>query len=248
MNRPAASLVPAFVLHRYPYRDSSFLVEVFSADTGRVGLVARGVRRPKSRWRGMLEPLSPLLLSWSGRGDLKTLTQAESAGAPIALRGEPLLAAFYVNELLLRLLARDDPHEPLFALYVETLHELREQRTAPALRRFEKRVLEALGYGVDFTVEAGGATPVESGRRYRVDPDAGPIPDPHGVDGEVLCQLADEAFDEDSGGDMRRILAALLRPHLGAKPMKTAALLRALRGFERGAGENDAAAIHSTGG
>lgn len=248
MNRQSASLVPSFVLHRYPYRDSSFLVEVFSAETGRVGLVARGVQRPKSRWRGLLEPLSPLLLSWSGRGELKTLTQAESAGAPIALRGEALLAAFYVNELLLRVLARDDPHEPLFALYVETLHELREQRTPQALRRFEKRVLEALGYGVDFTVEGNGTAPVEPGRRYRVDPDAGPVPDPLGVDGQVLRRLAEESFDEDTAGDMRRVLAALLRPHLGAKPMKTAALLRALRGFQSGAGENDAAAIHSTGG
>lgn len=247
MSAGPAGLVAAFVLHRYPYRDSSFVVETFSAESGRTGLIARGVRRPSSRWRAILQPFCPLLIRWSGRGELGTLAQAESAGPPIALSGEPLMSAFYLNELLLRLLARGDPHAEIFALYGAALQGLQDSNPAPVLRRFEKRLLEALGYGLDFATEADGVTPVEPALRYRVDPQAGPIRDVNGVAGETLLQLAHETFDEHALPEARRILAAAIAPHIGPKPLKTAALLRSLRGLQRNPGENHAATSHSTG-
>lgn len=248
MSTARAALVPAFVLHRYPYRDSSLLLEAFTAEHGRVGLVARGGRRPGARTRGLLQPLRPLLLSWSGRGELMTMTQAESAGAPLALAGERLMSAFYVNELVLRLLARHDPHAALFATYVHTLEQLQEAAMAAAvLRVFEKRILEALGYGVDFAREAGGITPVSAARRYRVEPQAGPVAATHGVPGRCLLQLAAERLEADSLPQARRVLAALLAPHLGSRPLKTPGLLRSLRSLERRHGESDANTSNTTG-
>lgn len=248
MNAQRAVLVPAFVLHRYPYRDSSLLIEAFTAEHGRVGLVARGVRRPASRTRALLQPLQPLLIGWAGRAELVTLTQAESAGAPIELAGERLMSAFYVNELVLRLLARRDPHAALFGVYGDTLHGLRAASSpAAVLRVFEKRVLEALGYGLDFAVEADGVTPVSESRRYRVDPQAGPVPDINGVGGSCLLQLAAERLELAELADARRVLAAALAPHLGSRPLKTPALLRSLRGMERSYGDDNAASAHSTG-
>lgn len=248
MSALRAALVPAFVLHRYPYRDSSLLMEAFTAEYGRVGLVARGARRPSSRTRGLLQPLRPLLLSWFGRGELMTLTQAEGAGPPLALAGERVMSAFYVNELVLRLLARHDPHAALFAAYVRTLEQLQAAPlTAAVLRVFEKRILEALGYGVDFAREAGGATPVSAAGRYRVEPQAGPVAASHGVPGRCLLQLAAERLESDSLPHARRVLAALLAPHLGPRPLNTPALLRSLRGLERRQGENDADTSRTTG-
>lgn len=249
MSVQRVALVPAFVLHRYPYRDSSLLVEAFTAEHGRVGLVARGVRRPGSRTRGLLQPLRPLLISWSGRSELVTLTQVESAGGAVELSGERLMSAFYVNELVLRLLARRDSQAELFGVYANTLQGLyHAAEPAAVLRVFEKRILEALGYGLDFAVEANGVTPVSESRRYRVDPQAGPVPDANGVAGYCLLQLAAERLEPAALLGARRVLAAALAPHLGPRPLKTPALLRSLRGLERSYGESDAASTHPTGG
>src|ERR1700739_1077095 len=115
---------PAFVLHSYPWRENSLVVEVLSRDFGRIALVARGAKRPTSQFRGILMPFSPLALSWSGRSELKTLVRAEWQGGLAPLRGEGLLAAFYLNELLVRLLPRADAHPGLFASYVQSLAAL----------------------------------------------------------------------------------------------------------------------------
>ncbi|MCX7901997.1 MAG: DNA repair protein RecO, partial [Burkholderiaceae bacterium] len=110
---------PALVLHAYPWRETSLILEAFTRDYGRLTLVARGAKRPASQFRGLLSPFAPLLMSWSGRGDIKTLTRVEWWGGVAPLRGDALFAGFYLNELLVRLLARGDPHERLFARYLE---------------------------------------------------------------------------------------------------------------------------------
>ena len=136
------------------------LLEIFSEAHGRVGLVARGVRSAKSRQRGDLQPFRPLRLSWSGRGELGTLTGVEADGVAPPLQGPGLYSAFYVNELLVRLLARQDPHPPLYALYRDSLERLaRCTDIEPVLRIFEKRLLEEIGYGLllDCEVEHGDA-------------------------------------------------------------------------------------------
>lgn len=168
---------PAYLLHARAYRETSLLLEAFTRDHGRVGLVARGVRRERSRWpRGVLQPLQPLLLGWVAQGELGTLTAVDAASAPLSLRGDDLIAAMYVNELVLRLSQRADAHPRAFALYAQCLARLGEgDDTAWSLRRFERDLLGELGYGLALAATAHGE-PVDADADYAYDPDAGALP------------------------------------------------------------------------
>ncbi|HEX5121787.1 MAG TPA: DNA repair protein RecO, partial [Rhodanobacteraceae bacterium] len=141
---------PAFILHTRPWRETSLLIEAFTREHGRVGLVARGVRGAKSRFaRASLQPLQPLLLGWSARGELGTLTSAEQTGSPWHLSGDALFAGMYVNELVLRLSSRNDAHPLAFAAYTECLARLADaDDIAWTLRRFERDLLADLGYAL----------------------------------------------------------------------------------------------------
>ncbi len=169
-------LQPAFILHRRPYRDSSLLLEAFSREYGRLGLIARGAASSRSRLKGVLQPFTPLLLSWRGDGDLATLNGGEEAGRPFPLLQNRALAGLYVNELLVRLLPRRDVQPALFNVY-ETL--LAELATAvdeePPLRRFEKRLLEELGYGLSLDRTADSGQPIVAEAHYRYVLDRGPL-------------------------------------------------------------------------
>jgi DNA repair protein RecO (recombination protein O) len=142
-------LQPAYVLHRRAYRETSFILELFSLDYGRLSVIAKGVRRSKSPQQGLLQSFVPLLVSWSGQGELMTLTHVEAHGEIKNLSGDCLFAGFYLNELLMNLLQKWDPHHDLFHTYQQTLQELQlnqlEQKT---LRSFEKKLLTELGYGL----------------------------------------------------------------------------------------------------
>src|SRR5258706_10566279 len=130
---------PAFVLHNYPYRETSLIIEAFTRNWGRVALVARGARRPRSALRGVLLAFQPLLLSWGGKAELRTLHKAEWQGGLPQLKGVAILCGFYINELLVKLLARDDPHEALYDTYRETLQGLTAGTDPSAtLRPFQK--------------------------------------------------------------------------------------------------------------
>src|SRR5437868_8257064 len=149
------TLAPAYILHHRPYRDTSRILEVITRDHGRVTLFARGVRGPKAKLASILQPFQMLLLSWSGREEAAQLTGAESALAPPPLPSSCLMAAFYLNELLLKLTTRHDPLPVLFDTYHSALEGLRGgPPLEPQLRVFEKRLLEALGYGLDLGAEA----------------------------------------------------------------------------------------------
>ncbi|MDQ7073899.1 MAG: DNA repair protein RecO [Gammaproteobacteria bacterium] len=142
-------LQDALVLHRRPYQNSSLLLEVYTPEFGRVGLVARGARRNKSPWRGLLQPFTPLLLSWTGRGELYSLIHAEESQAAFALHSQSLLCGFYLNELLMRLSEREDPLPELFSLYQQGLVQLSDHNPdtlEAVLRLFELRLLALLGY------------------------------------------------------------------------------------------------------
>jgi DNA repair protein RecO (recombination protein O) len=227
-------LEPAWVLSARPYRETSALVELFGQRSGRTGLVARGVRGPRVRQRGLLQPFQPLLVSFSEGGELGTLTGVEADGAPVALRGEAVFSGWYLNELVLRLLPRRDPHPQLFAHYAEALVALAGDGVAAALRLFEKRLLAELGYGLQLP------EPVERDRWYAWDPDSGlrlAEPGPSSYRGESLHALAEEQFDtEESLRDARRLLRGALAPHLGERKLRTPEMLRALRAGVRGQG------------
>lgn len=227
------TLAPAWVLHTRPYRDTSLLVEALSEEHGRVGLVARGVRGARGRWRGLLQPLQPLLLSWSGRGELGTVAGCEPAGTAVPLRDEALLSALYMNEVLLRVLQRSDPQPAIFQIYGDTLAGLVGAGGAMALRLFEKRLLDALGWGAAYDHAADDGTAVSAAGRYGFAADRGVLAKTPGdveVAGEALLALAREDLaDPRVLGDARRVLRVALAPHLGDRPLETRKLLNEWR-------------------
>ena len=165
----------AFVLHAYPYRETSLIVEALTAEHGRVALVARGARRPRSELRGILQAFQPLTLSWAGGGELRTLLRAEWRGGLPLVAGSALLCGFYLNELLLKLLPREDPHPQLFRDYEAALTRLAAGHPqAPILREFEVRLLSELGYALPLTHEADTGRPVDPSARYYYAFDLGP--------------------------------------------------------------------------
>lgn len=232
-------LAPSLILHRRAYRESSFLVEAFAREHGRVGLVARGARRAKARWRGLLEPLQPVRLSWSGRGELHTLTGAEPGNGAMRLSGENLYAGFYAGELTIRLTARDDPHPALFDSFAHLLQIL-SAGTDPAapIRRFECDLLAAIGYALPLTRESASGAAVVADRDYLYHPEEGlrradgpPAGGETPVSGDVLLGLAgDDSLDSpERTAGARRLLKAALAPHLGRRPLQTTETLRAMR-------------------
>ncbi|HET8940480.1 MAG TPA: DNA repair protein RecO [Rudaea sp.] len=213
---------PGFVLHAREWRETSLLLEVFSRDHGRIGLLARGVRAARSRApRALLQPLTPLVLSWSGRGELATLSSVESAGMPLACTGETLLCALYLNELLTRMLTRHDPHPNLFSNYVTTLARLAHgEPTAWTLRRFERDLLAYLGYGLQLETEDDNGTKLDPTGAYAWHFDSGPVrwrthADGLKVSGSALLALARDV--QPSPQDMatlRRLMRAVIAHHL----------------------------------
>jgi DNA repair protein RecO (recombination protein O) len=166
-------LEPAWLLHHRPWSDSSRILDFVTRDHGRVTLFAHGARRAKSPLRAVLQPFRPLVVSWSGRADGGTLTAAEAAGsAPVVSPGR-LLSAYYLNELLLRLLPREDRHEALFDAYGAALAGLASGAEQASLRGFERVLLDELGYGVDLTRDAGSGRPLEADRYYHFEPGRG---------------------------------------------------------------------------
>lgn len=240
-------LEPAWVLSLRAYRESSALLEVLTPVHGRVGLVARGIRGAKSKLRGLLQPFAPLLLSWSERGELGTLSGAESGGATSALRGEAIFAGWYLNELVLRLLPRHVPHPALFKDYSAALSCLGSEGASAgvsaktqmppalahgasrALRVFEKRLLDELGYGLHLPegLSAEGwytFEPASSGLRVAEGPAS------NAYRGASLMEIESESFaSNDALRDARRLLRSALEPHLNGRALRTPEMLRALR-------------------
>ena len=175
MSRKRVDHEPGYVLHTYAYKETSLIVEAFTHRFGRVALLARGARRPRSAMRGVLLSFHPLRFSWSGSADLANLMSAEWAGGMALLGGRGLMCGFYVNELLLRLLPRDDPHESLFDAYGEALAGLAARDVSTVLRGFEKRLLAELGYAPLLETDAA-SRPIDPERLYSYEPDRGPVP------------------------------------------------------------------------
>jgi DNA repair protein RecO (recombination protein O) len=224
------ALEPAFLLSARSYRETSQLLEVLTPNHGRVGLVARGARGPKARQRGVLAPFRPLLLSWLEAGDLGTLTESEAAGPDTALVGERIFHGWYLNELLLKLLQRHDPHPDIFDNYRKALNRLAgsELEAEAALRVFEKRLLEQLGYGPSLEQD------FEPGLRYRHQLDGSFVPiegeAPGLLAGSSLIALREECLDQRNAlDDARRLLRRLLEPHVPHDSLRTPKLLRETR-------------------
>jgi DNA repair protein RecO (recombination protein O) len=228
---------PGFILHTYPFKETSVVAEVFTRGHGRVSLIARGARRPASALRGLMQPFTPLSLSWFGKSDLKTLHGAEWQGGLIAPQGRALMCGFYLNELLLRLLARGDAHELLYDRYVGTLDLLAGETCVTdferILRRFEKNLLSEIGYGATFDIEADSGAPIDPAGRYVFQPERGALravgqpgcP----VSGQTLIDLAADRFEMPATlVEAKALMRSLINHTLGAKPLYTRQLLREL--------------------
>jgi DNA repair protein RecO (recombination protein O) len=227
-----------YVLHSYPWKESSLLLDVFSRQHGRVALVAKGAKRPASALRAVLMGFQPCTASWSGRSEVRTLTRAEWAGGLAPLAGLPLLCGFYFNELLVRLLVREDAHEGLFDADHQGIAALAQRPHAlaaelePVLRDFEFALLRELGHLPQLHVEGASSLPVMPDAFYRVDPDHGVSPcrasDLAAVRGEVLLALRDgppPAGDLALARAAKALMRNLLHYHLSGQMLRTRQLL-----------------------
>ncbi len=230
-------LEPAYVLHQRPYRDSSLILEIFSHTYGRVGLVAKGVRGKRKQRRALLQPFMPLQLSWSGRGELATLTDVEATGAAHQLVGQVLLSGFYINELLTYLLHRHDPHPDLFEYYRYTFSQLdglsQPQLLQCHLRLLEKQLLQEIGYGLVLENELVQGEPIDANRSYRYHPGQGPmLAQRDDVNqgslfrGSSLLAFAQENLDQPQYlKDARRLTRLVFDFYLGGKKLHSRQLL-----------------------
>jgi DNA repair protein RecO (recombination protein O) len=224
--RERISLEPAFVLHHREYRDTSRILDVFTARHGRLTLFARGARGPRSKLAPLLMPFRPLLLSWSGRGDAAQLTGAEGNGEALPLPAKQMLSAFYLNELIINLTTRHDPLMPLFDDYARTLRRLGvEAQPEPALRVFEKRLLESIGYGLELDV-----TPE---RHYQYRPSQGLYEvredAPGAYAGRSLLALREESLDDAQSLEVaRRLLRQALDHCLEGRELRTRTVARSM--------------------
>lgn len=227
---------PGFVLHTYAYKETSLIVEAFTLRFGRVALLARGARRPRSAMRGVLLSFHPLRLSWSGSSELATLTGAEWSGALQPLAGLGLMCGFYLNELLLRLLPREDPHEALYEAYAESLEALASRGLyATVLRAFEKRLLGELGYAPLLERDAVSGEPIDPERHYLYEPDRGPVAvnGAHGgelvVSGRTLLDVACGDYARAQTRDEARgLMRALIAQRLHGQMLHTRVILMEL--------------------
>ncbi len=232
-----------YVLHTYPYRETSLILQAWTEKHGRLGLVAKGARRPRSALRSLLVPFQPLVLAWFGRGELRTLKTAEPESPATPLAGQSLMSAFYLNELLLKLTHRDDPHEGLFGAYDAAIAELRRlsrhglraagmgtaepgasaaRDIEPVLRRFELRLLQELGYALELAHEVPAGTPIAAERDYWYVVERGPVAVVEGevapanavrLRGATLIDLEHGRFEEDGTVAQAKQLMRLLINH-----------------------------------
>lgn len=225
----------AFVLHARPYSETSLLLDFFTEHQGRVRVLAKGASSRRSALKGVLQPFTPLLARWGGRGEIKTLRSAEPVSLGLPLTGLMLYSGLYINELLSRVLAHETDYSTLFYDYLQCLQWLAGATGSPepALRRFELALLTHLGYGVDFLHCAGSGEPVDDAMTYRYREEKGFIAsvllDRYSFTGRELRALAAREFpDVDTLRAAKRFTRMALKPYLGGKPLKSRELFRQL--------------------
>jgi DNA repair protein RecO (recombination protein O) len=225
-------LEEGMVLHRRAYRETSLLVDLFTAGHGRLRLIAKGARRGRNAPAQLLQPFVPVRLSWAGRGELPTLTGVEAAGSGFGLDGSALFCGFYMNELLLHLLPLHDPHPAVFRLYRDTLKRLHDpQGRETALRGFEAGLLEEIGYGLSLDREATAGQAIEPGKLYAYVVEQGPVeiaePRADAVHGATLLGLKHKRLDDPAGlSEAKRLLRRVIHHYLNGRPLKSRDLFK----------------------
>lgn len=231
---------PAYILLNRPYSETSWIVEVFSREYGRLALMAKGARRLKSKQKGVLMPFQPTLLSWSGKGEIPTLTSAEIDQEEFdfesqEIRGDALVCGFYCNELLVNLLHRHDPHKRLFDNYHSTIMQLANSANAEGLmgllRGFERQIMKETGYEINFLCEADGKTALDDEAHYLYQPGQGfvrlPGPQMNAVLGLIIKSLANDditGLTSEQQAQSKRLMRDILGHSMGRKPIVSRAL------------------------
>ncbi|WP_350306376.1 DNA repair protein RecO [Photorhabdus viridis] len=222
-----------FVLHGRPYSETSLLLDLFTENEGRISVLAKGARSRRSNLKGCLQPFTPLLVRWSGRGAIKTLRDADPISLALPLTGSVLYSGLYINELLSRVLEQGTAYPALFFDYLRCLQILAASEYTPehALRRFELALLANLGYGVDYLHCAGSGEPVDDTMTYRYREEKGFIAslvvDHYSFTGRELKSLAVGEFpDSVTLKAAKRFTRMALKPYLGGKPLKSRELFR----------------------
>lgn len=222
----------SFVLHSRPFRETSLIIELLTRDLGRVSVLARGAKRSKKQ-RNLLHPFVCLDVDFKGKNELQILTQVESNYPPLFLKGKSLACGFYLNELLMRILHKHDPHPEIFDGYQQAIFALRDN-VQIALRQFEKQLLHELGYAINFEREAVSHTPIVAEKYYRFLPEDGFVLReedstmccPYDILGEHLLLLArDDYCSLDVLKTAKIIMRMALRPLIGEKPLKSREIL-----------------------
>jgi len=228
---------PSFLMHQMPYSETSQIVRIFSQNFGRVDLIAKGSKRPKSKFRSYLQPFLPLQLSWSGKSQLKTLRNAEIHGQYLAsIQGKYLLSAYYLNELILSFLRMEDPYPNLFAVYASTLHNFSESKPIePSLRQFEILMLSEIGYAINFSTEAHSQKPIETDMEYVFFVEQGFVSKrDHNSDSLLIKGHTIQAINEGNFSDKetlicaKKILRLSIQYHLDGKELKSKKVFRAI--------------------
>ena len=227
------SLYHAFVLHSYKYRETSVILDLLTREVGRFSVVVKGARSAKAKVRGRLQPFTPLLLGAFGQKELKTMTSVDFPTPPYDLKGKQLLLGLYINELLYRLLGRFEPLDSLFAEYCQLLNGLAaSDREIEQVRIFELRLLEELGYGINFEFDAGSGSRVESDSYYSYVAHEGfylcPRAGPDLFQGRELLSIANRDLAQVDQNRLRNLTRKSLRILLGDKPLKSRALFKGL--------------------
>lgn len=220
----------AFVLHAYPWKETSLIAELFTRNFGRLPVMAKGARRAQSQLRGLIMPFQPLLVTWSGKGELRVLHSAEWQGGVAQLSGSGLMCGFYLNELLMRALAREDAHVELFDAYYHAIESLAAQQPqAPVLRAFELQLLTSLGYAVDTARDAVSGEALRARSLYRYVPERGPeltnaslAGNDVVVRGKTLADMSAGQYDDPvTAQESKLLLRYLIDYHLGNPELHT---------------------------
>lgn len=238
---------PAFVLHRYDWSESSLILETFTRHFGRIALVAKGAKKPSSNFRPVLLPLQPLHVAFGGDAEIRTLKSAEWLGGQVMPTGDALLSGYYVNELLLRLLARDDPHPALFDAYANTVRVLASDDVhtlQPALRAFELLLLREIGLLPSLDLQTGTLAPVVPAQRYSLRAEGGLVEAEEGGERASLpgahwlalqsgldssAPFADTLRAAAAAAELKPQLRALLHYHCGVSTLRTRQLMMDLQ-------------------
>lgn len=230
----------AWVLHRYPFQNSSAIIDFFTEEKGRLTAVAKGCYRKTSRFRGLLRPFSPLMISASGRGDLLTLTQAELNGCAYPLASIAAACGFYLNELLRYCLMPFDAHGVLFQCYSQSLSQLAKANSkreyAISLRQFEKKLLIQLGYGLNLCKDQQGDG-IQAEQYYRYQAEHGfmlmSAATANAIAGHCLIAFANDDYSSNATlAAAKYITQAAMQPLLGTRQLKTPSYLQTLLAVE----------------